>query len=86
MRMSHWFVVAWAPVGLQAVAEAAAAAAWGSGLAGREVIGHSVCKGKHQPWKGGVRQYGCFRHHALRAAKVMRYRSRFACASIKVWK
>ena len=59
--------------GLQALASAAAVRRWGSGPAGREVIAHSVCKGKYQPWKGGVRQYGCFRHHALRLAKVQKH-------------
>ena len=59
--------------GLQALASAAAVRKWGSGPAGREVIAHSVCKGKYQPWKGGVRQYGCFRHHALRLAKVQKH-------------
>ena len=40
--------------GLQALASAAAVRRWGSGPAGREVIAHSVCKGKYQPWKGGL--------------------------------
>ena len=58
---------------LQAVAQAEASRRWGSGPPGREQIAHSVCKGKYQPWKGGVRQYGCFRHHALRLAKVQKH-------------
>lgn len=68
--------------GLQAVAQGKAAALWGGGRAGQEVIGHSVCKGKYQPWKPAigaakgsqpVRQYGCARHHALRKKKVGKY-------------
>lgn len=43
------------------------------GEPGREVIAHPVCKGKYRPWKAGVQQYGCFRHHALRAERVRRH-------------
>lgn len=71
--------------GLQARASAAAVALWGSGPAGREVIAHPVCKGKYQPWKAGVRQYGCFRHHALRQAKVQKYGLREGWASFDQW-
>jgi hypothetical protein len=71
--------------GLQARASAAAVALWGSGPAGREVIAHPVCKGKYQPWKAGVRQYGCFRHHALRQTKVQKYGLREGWASFEQW-
>ena len=59
-----------ADTGLQAAAAADASARWGSGAVGREVIGHSVCKGKFRPWKAGERQYGCFRHTAARKARM----------------
>lgn len=71
--------------GLQAIASAAAAARWGTGPPGREVIAHPVCKGKYQPWKAGVRQYGCFRHHALRQAKVLKHGVREGWASFEQW-
>jgi hypothetical protein len=71
--------------GKQARAAAAAAARWGSGPAGREVIGHSVCKGKYQPWKGDERQFGCFRHHALRKTKIDRWGLRNDWESFEQW-
>jgi hypothetical protein len=71
--------------GLQARASAAAVALWGSGPAGREVIAHPVCKGKYQPWKAGVRQYGCFRHHTLRQAKVQKCGLREGWVSFEQW-
>ena len=74
-----------AKTGLQAAAAAAAAARWGAGAAGRECIGHSVCKGKYRPWKGVERQYGCFRHHAARRAKVQRGGLREGWESFEQW-
>eukprot|EP01043_Picozoa_sp_COSAG02_P006654 COSAG02_NODE_192_length_29942_cov_34.627228_3_plen_140_part_00 len=71
--------------GLQAQASAAAVALWGSGPPGREVIAHPVCKGKYQPWKAGVRQYGCFRHHAIRQANVQKYGLREGWVSFEQW-
>ena len=71
--------------GLQALASAAAVRRWGSGPAGREVIAHSVCKGKYQPWKGGARQYGCFRHHALREQKVRKHGVHEGWVSFEQW-
>ncbi len=71
--------------GLQAQASAAAVALWGSGPPGREVIAHPVCKGKYRPWKDGVRQYGCFRHHTLRQANVQKYGLREGWASFEQW-
>jgi hypothetical protein len=69
--------------GLQARASAAAVLRWGSGDPG--VIAHSVCKGKYQPWKGGARQYGCFRHHALREKKILKHGVREGWASFEQW-
>ena len=54
----------------QARAQSAACARWGAGPSGRELIAHSVCKGKYQPWRNGERMYGCFRHHAIRKRRI----------------
>ena len=45
-------------------------ARWGEGECGRELIPYPVCKGKYQPWRGGERMVGCFRHHAVRWARI----------------
>lgn len=71
--------------GLQSRAQAAAAAKWGGGRPGQEVIGHSVCKGKYQPWRNAVRQYGCARHHFLRKAKIDKYGLREGWESFEQW-
>jgi len=58
----------------QSCAQAAACRRWGAGPAGREVIPHSVCKGKYAPFSAatGERMYGCFRHHAIRKKRIER--------------
>lgn len=71
--------------GKQAIASQLAVRRWGSGPPGREVIAHPVCKGKYQPWKLGKRQYGCFRHHALRKKKVEKWGPREGWASFEQW-
>ena len=50
-----------------------------------QVLGHPVCKGKYQPWRGGERQYGCFRHHALRKRKVEKFGLRTLWESFEQW-
>jgi hypothetical protein len=47
--------------------------------------GHPTCKGKYQPWRAGVRQYGCFRHHELRRAKIERWGPRPGWESFEQW-
>ena len=78
-----------APTDLQTAAQAAAAARWGEGPPGREQISHPVCKGKFQPWRRDgemfVRAYGCFRHHAVRAARIKRAGLREGWESFEQW-
>ena len=73
--------------GLQALAQAAASAQWGSGPPGREQIAHSVCKGKFQPWArdGSERLFGCFRHHAVRKARIAKGGLREGWESFEQW-
>ena len=73
--------------GLQAVAQAEASRRWGSGPPGREQIAHSVCKGKYQPWSrdGAERMFGCFRHHAIRKARIERAGLREGWESFEQW-
>ena len=71
--------------GLQARAAAAAAARWGEGVMGREVISHAVCKGKFQPWRDSERQYGCFRHTAERKRRIERAGVREGWESFEQW-
>lgn len=71
--------------GLQARAQAEAARRWGSGPPGREQIAHPVCKGKYQPWKGGERQFGCFRHHNIRKQRIERAGLRLGWVSFEQW-
>ena len=75
------------PAGLQAVAQAAACARWGEApRPGRPaVIGHAVCKGKYRPWRDGERQYGCFRHHAVRKRHIERAGLREGWESFEQW-
>lgn len=71
---------------LQALAAAAAAARWGDGNAGREVICHAVCKGKYQPFdRAGNQMYGCFRHSAIRKRRIDRAGMREGWESFDQW-
>ena len=71
--------------GPQAVAQAAAAQHWGEGSPGREQIAHPVCKGKYQPWRDGERQFGCFRHHTTRKARIAKAGLRVGWVSFEQW-
>ena len=71
--------------GPQSIAQAAAAARWGEGAAGREVIPHPVCKGKYQPWRDGERMFGCFRHSAIRKERIAKAGLRDGWESFEQW-
>ena len=70
---------------LQSQAQAEASRRWGEGPVGREVIAHPVCKGKFKPWRNGERQFGCFRHHAIRKRRIERAGTRDGWASFEQW-
>ena len=74
-----------APLDCEAKARAEAARRWGWGPPGREQIAHPVCKGKYQPWKGGERQFGCFRHHNIRKQRIERAGLRLGWVSFEQW-
>lgn len=74
-----------APPSAQSCAQAAACRLWGSGAAGREEIGHPVCKGKYRPWRDGERMFGCFRHHAIRKRRIDKVGVRLEWASFEQW-
>ena len=70
---------------LQTLAQAAACKAWGAGANGREEIPHPVCKGKYNPWRGGERMYGCFRHHEIRKRRIAKAGVRPGWESFEQW-
>jgi hypothetical protein len=66
---------------------AAAQARWGSGPVGRELISHSVCKGKYRPFAldDGRQLFGCFRHSKIRKQRIDRAGLREGWASFDQW-
>ena len=74
-----------AATNMQKIAQAEALRRWGDGPAGHEVIAHPVCKGKFQPWRGSERQYGCFRHHAIRKRRIDKAGLRPGWESFEQW-